>query len=178
VSDVATTAGAYSCAVEYAPTHGADYKLKPLWSGNRTLSADSTTRSAEFDLMRLRGGVEYTFHVWLSVDGAAATLLDSKTATVPKTGFPRFDDAPLATISGGVPSWQMLSMVRPSTAILARPSRQSDPRRVIGLAPPPRRYGAASRNQRRALRRRGRDSGRWTRISHARHCACLAACAS
>ena len=32
------------------------------------------------------------------------------TAKVPPSGHPRFDDAPLATISGGIPSWEMLSM--------------------------------------------------------------------
>jgi hypothetical protein len=46
----------------------------------------------------------------LSEAGKAATLVDSTTARTSKTGFPRFDEAPLATIEGGMPEWHMLSM--------------------------------------------------------------------
>ena len=107
----------YEVAVEYAlrARVGGGSRLKPLWSASATLAAsgddgDDGVASAALSVYRLRPNTEYAFRVWLSVDGANATLAGSVSRTTPRTGHPRFDDAALATITGGVPSWELLTM--------------------------------------------------------------------
>ena len=106
----------YEVAIEYAPARAsAASRLKPLWSASATLAAsgddgDDGVASAALSVYRLRPNTEYAFRVWLSVDGANATLAGSVSRTTPRTGHPRFDDAALATITGGVPSWELLTM--------------------------------------------------------------------
>ncbi len=103
-------------AVQYAPSYGDDDDsdpLLPLWTPNATFSAASDgsgALSAEFHVFRLRPATRYAFRVWVSAGGAAAARSDVAHATVPATGWARFDDAPLAAVSGGVPQWQTLTM--------------------------------------------------------------------
>ena len=70
----------------------------------------SADLSASCDVFRLRPNTDYDFHVYVSSGGGAAVLYETLSATVPATGLPRFDQAPLAQIAGGTPSWQMLTM--------------------------------------------------------------------
>ena len=108
----ATAADGAIVAVEYRPvadgSAAGSFNLLPLWSRNVTMVGGL----ANVTIARLRPDARYHFHVYLSADGAsAATLVDSIEASIPATGFPRFDSRALATISGGVPEWQMLTMV-------------------------------------------------------------------
>ena len=95
--DAASSDAPYSVAVEYAPAHAKRAeRLKPLWSAAVALDADDDAYAASLDLFRLRPDTEYEFRVWLSADGADATLAATASATTPKTGHPRFDEKALA----------------------------------------------------------------------------------
>jgi len=131
----------YAVAVEYAPVGGAgaSYGLAPLWSANLTLAQTAGHGTAaggaaafggNLTLLRLRPGTTYRFHVYVArlrgggIDAGVGALAGVVEATTPKTGYPRFDLAPLATIGAtglgkatgaggaapGLPSWQMLTM--------------------------------------------------------------------
>ena len=103
-------------AVQYAPEYGDDDDsdpLLPLWTPNATFGAASDgsgALSAEFHVFRLRPATRYAFRVWVSAGGGAAARSDVAYARVPATGWARFDEAPLAAVSGGVPQWQTLTM--------------------------------------------------------------------
>ena len=50
--------------------------------------------------------------MYISVGGASAALAASATATVSKTGWPRFDAGPLASVSGAKrPSFELLTFI-------------------------------------------------------------------
>ena len=109
------SAGPFVAAVKYAPAYTPrpeGHKLvAPLWSRNVTLSSGSNGGVVcDITVLRLRPGTNYDFHVFISAGGAPATLWDTVSAMIPSTGIPRFDEKPLAEVSGGTPSWEMLSM--------------------------------------------------------------------
>jgi hypothetical protein len=116
--NAASSDAPYDVAVEYAPKNAKkSERLKPLWSAAVTLDSDDDSYSASLDLFRLRPNTEYEFRVWLSEDGADATLAASVSATTPRTGHPRFDEKALASISGGVPEWELLTMAYDMTTL-------------------------------------------------------------
>ena len=105
--------GPYVASVQYVPKAKNGYKtlLNPLWTRNITLSKSGGNYEAGTHVYRIRPATDYDFHVFISEAGGDAQLRKTVKATSAGTGIPRFDEKPLATISGGTPGWEMLSMV-------------------------------------------------------------------
>ena len=82
--------------------------MADLWASKATLVPGGT---GTFTLARLRPKAKYGYWIYVSQSGKANEnmyVMLNGTFTSASTGVPRFDDGPLATVTG-TPSWQTLS---------------------------------------------------------------------
>lgn len=102
-----------------------------LWATMQEVQAGAT---GAFTLARLRAKTKYAYSIYVSQTGKSNEnmyKMINGTFTSAATGVPRFDDGPLATITG-TPSWQTLSFkyaatVSPASTTAAAPSTPSAP---------------------------------------------------